>query len=268
MKRNLVILLSLAGFLAMVMSSPDAFAYDRYKDASGSGNCSTCHGDFTGSTSPMGSVFPSDDKHRMHNGSGSMSSECNLCHTSGDNRNPWLGSSDGTANNTGLGCVGCHGRLEDAGNDSVSDGVGAGLRQHHDNAGITTCAACHTDADPANYTTVGEDIWPPYYGTADTNVSRPCNDVSASNVNENWTIGDYLGSDNDGDGLYDAADPDCMVAPESDCFDGIDNDSDGLTDCEDADCEAAVDGACDTGLPGICSVAPAGRRSACPTLSR
>jgi len=253
MKRNLVVLLSLAAFVALLMWSPDTLAYDRYYNSSGTGNCSTCHGSFTGATSPMGSEFPSDNKHRMHNGSSSMNAECDLCHTSGDGRNPWIGSSDGTTNNTGLGCSGCHGRLEDAGNDSVSDGLGAGLRQHHYNAGTTTCAACHTDSNPANYTAVGEDIRPPYYGTADTNVSMPCNAVAESNVNENWTIGDFLGSDNDGDGLYDASDPDCMATPESACFDGLDNDSDGLTDCADPDCAEAIGDACDTGDPGICS---------------
>jgi len=59
-------------------------------------------------------------------------------------------------------------------------------------------------------------------------------------------------ADNDGDGLYDCADPDCFASPTSqgdtdtdtdtgdpvveDCDDGLDNDGDGLTDCEDDDC--------------------------------
>jgi len=53
------------------------------------------------------------------------------------------------------------------------------------------------------------------------------------------------GLDNDGDGLTDCSDPDCISAsscsPETVCDDGIDNDSDGLTDCDDPDC-FGVDG--------------------------
>jgi hypothetical protein len=53
------------------------------------------------------------------------------------------------------------------------------------------------------------------------------------------------GSDNDGDGNSDCADPSCafqdvcQVRPESDdasCSDGADNDRDGSTDCSDSDC--------------------------------
>jgi hypothetical protein len=44
-----------------------------------------------------------------------------------------------------------------------------------------------------------------------------------------------------------------MVAAETECFDGLDNDSDGLFDCADPDCEGVEDGACDTGEPGICA---------------
>jgi cytochrome c553 len=33
----------------------DAGAYERYKNSSGSGNCSTCHGDFTDPASLSGS---------------------------------------------------------------------------------------------------------------------------------------------------------------------------------------------------------------------
>ncbi len=57
-------------------------------------------------------------------------------------------------------------------------------------------------------------------------------------ANSNW-CSDFL--DNDGDGLTDAADPDCQngagafEAPPA-CADGRDNDGDGLTDLADADC--------------------------------
>ncbi len=147
-----------------------------------------------------------------------MDTECNLCHTSGDQRNPYIGSSNGTNDNIGYGCVGCHGRLEDAGNDELSAGLGAGLRQHHTNSGVTECQDCHWDADPANYTPVGEDVLPPYYGTVDTLADDPCNPIAQANINENWTLGDFEGLDNDGDLLYDTDDPDCAanVPPTAD----------------------------------------------------
>jgi len=50
---------------------------------------------------------------------------------------------------------------------------------------------------------------PPYYGTSDTLADNACNDVMASNINENWTVGDFVGLDNDGDNLYDLADYSC-----------------------------------------------------------
>jgi hypothetical protein len=204
-----VIVLVLAG---LFVGPWPAGAFERWKNPStGAGNCSACHGDFTDDTSPAGTVFPSGDKHAMHNGSGSMDTACDLCHTSGDGRNPFLGSSTGTNDTPGLGCVGCHGRAEDAGHDGISNGLGAGLRQHHHQAGVTNCAGCHTDADPASAMLVGEQVSPAYYGSPDTLVALPCNPIAAANVNENWSIGDVIGIDNDGDGLVDSDDPDCQA---------------------------------------------------------
>jgi PKD repeat protein len=77
---------------------------------------------------------------------------------------------------------------------------------------VAVCAVCHSDADPANYTPVGEEVFPPYYGTPDTNADEPCNPTAQANINENWTIDTlFEGVDNDGDGVYDTADPDCVV---------------------------------------------------------
>ncbi len=166
-------------------------AYPRYRDpVTGAGNCSDCHGAFTDSTSPKGTVFPSSSKHEMHRASTSMATACNLCHTSGDNRNPFTGSSTGTSSNVGLGCSGCH--------------VGAGLRAHHANNGITICGDCHLPETPDP-----ENVKPPYYGTVDTRVAHPENLVPVANTNENWSLGDFLGLDNDGNNLYDAADFAC-----------------------------------------------------------
>ncbi len=50
---------------------------------------------------------------------------------------------------------------------------------------------------------------PPYYGTAYTKARNPCNDVPAANTNENWSVGDFIGLDNDGNNLYDVADFSC-----------------------------------------------------------
>jgi hypothetical protein len=36
--------------------------------------------------------------------------------------------------------------------------------------------------------------------------------VATANLNENWSTGDFLGLDNDGDNLYDTSDPDCQSA--------------------------------------------------------
>jgi hypothetical protein len=209
----------LAGALVFAALATDAVAYDRYKDADGTAgtNCAACHGDFTDGTSPLGTTFPSDNKHVMHRASSNMNTECDLCHTAGDNRNPWIGSSDGTADNPGRGCAGCHGRNLDAGNDAVSAGRGAGLRQHHFIAGIQTCAQanCHTDANPANYTPVPENVTPTYYGTVDTDADLPCNGTAAVETNENWSEGDFLGLDNDGDGVYDGNEGDCFSFSET-----------------------------------------------------
>jgi len=52
---------------------------------------------------------------------------------------------------------------------------------------------------------------PPYFGTVDTNADMPCNPGQTIDANENWTIGDFVGLDNDGDLMWDAvSDADCM----------------------------------------------------------
>jgi hypothetical protein len=49
-------------------------------------------------------------------------------------------------------------------------------------------------------------ISPPYYGTASTQVRNPANTAQVANTNENWSVGDFWGLDNDGNGLADLAD--------------------------------------------------------------
>lgn len=180
--------------ILIFMTCSTSPAFPRYKNSNEDpeSNCSECHGDFDGPMTTKGSVFPSDDKHVMHNKNSAMDADCGLCHT-GSDRNPFLDSSDGIGGN-GLGCSGCHEPL--------------GLRAHHAANGVASCAPCH----PGDGTPPAEGVDPPYYGVVDFgnhNVDNSCNDVALANTNENWTIGDFVGLDNDGDTLYDLADFDC-----------------------------------------------------------
>jgi hypothetical protein len=169
-------------------------AHDRYNDG-----CQNCHGSFTGGTSPRGTIFPQNDKHEMHRNSSFMATACNLCHTTGDGRDPFLGSSNGTANNPGVGCTGCHG--QSFGGTIGNSGVG--LRRHHAMNGVTYCSDCHS-SDPLP---LPETARPIYYGTVDTRCDDPCN--SGPNFRENWSVGDTRGLDTDGDDVVDGADSDC-----------------------------------------------------------
>ncbi len=178
----------------LVMWAGTALAFERYNDG-----CYLCHGAFTDSTSPKGTVFPSGGKHTMHRSSSYMDTECNLCHTTGDDHNPYTGSSNGTAFNPGVGCTGCHGR--DYGGTVGNSGVG--LRLHHINADVTICSICHTsDPEP-----LPENVAPTYYGTPDTNADDPCN--MPPDYLEHWSLSDTSSLDNDGDLDYDQDDSDC-----------------------------------------------------------
>lgn len=177
-----------AGFLLAAIGSNTCQAFLTYSGGT-DGGCIDCHGDFRGSTSTKGTVFPSAKNHEMHRASTSMATACNLCHISTATRYPvTIGISAGTANNAGVGCTGCH--------------EPAGLRKHHKINGATLCYDCH---DPLE-TPQTENTRPPYYGTVDTKANDPANTVMAANTNENWSVGDFLGLDNDGNDLYDLAD--------------------------------------------------------------
>jgi hypothetical protein len=162
-------------------------AYNTYSEGC---NASGCHGDFRSSTSPKGTVFPGDN-HEMHRTS--MGTACELCHTGNPGDNPVsTHSSDGIGTVAGLGCSGCH--------------VGSGLRKHHLTRGVTGCytSGCHTNSldNPPKENVIS----PPYYGTAYTRVEHPANTAQVANTNENWSVGDFWGLDNDGNGLADLAD--------------------------------------------------------------
>jgi len=197
---------AVAGGIFAVLAGT-AVAYNRYNDG-----CDTCHGSFTGSTTTKGTIFPSNNKHKMHNDAAYMATQCDLCHTSGDGRDPYIGSSTGRPGIPGVGCTGCHGQ-DFGGTVGVS---GAGLRKHHAASGVTICAACH----PGDPTPLPESVKPPYYGTADTKCDDPCN--SPPGYKENWSIGDTVGLDNDGDDIYDTLDPDCSVEGDMDLDGDVD----------------------------------------------
>jgi hypothetical protein len=145
------------------------------------------------------------------------SSRCNVCHARSD---PPVGFGgfypvsldfSETTDLEPISCMGCHGRNEDdAAEENLSSvgGRGAGLRQHHTNAGIPVCKTCHWDADPANYTPVGEDVLPPYYAAPNDVFPNKPTDPCNRKRDEDYA-GKRFGLDNDGDGKYDRRDRDC-----------------------------------------------------------
>jgi len=162
--------------------------------------CVACHGDFTTDPygSPKGGTWP-DSLHMVHRNASYMNSDCGLCHVrTGDN--PILNVSEKTADDTipGNGCVGCHGR------DYTGTQSGRGLREHHRNTGASTCSGFSCHASPE--VPLPENINPSNYGGGLTNVDDACNNPPG--YREDWS-GDDEGLDNDGDDVYDTADPDC-----------------------------------------------------------
>jgi len=93
------------------------------------------------------------------------------------------------ADNTTTSCLGCHGR--DYGGSTGQQA--AGLRAFHLSRGHD-CSGCH----PGDPTPLGENVDPPHYARSDINITNACSD----------------NLDNDGDGVKDAADPDCQVPVE------------------------------------------------------
>lgn len=190
-----------------------ALAYQTY-DA----GCVTCHGNFR-ATSYISLVDGANwgNLHNLHRTT-MLSGDCNACHGGGDTFPVSLASSDGGTGLSPIGCMGCHGRAEDntAANPNYPDGgAGAGLRQHHYRAGTTVCLNCHADSSPTAYTPVGERVLPPYYANPGT--GHPAMPPSACNTDgrENFA-GAAIGLDNDGDDIYDGADPSCAVSATPD----------------------------------------------------
>lgn len=200
---------SLVALLVLVIWAVRSEAYETYSQNRDATNCGACHGDFraTGYVSRHNETPWGTDLMSAHENM--VSFECLACHQSISPAFPV--STDTSAGGGGLsptGCVGCHGREQDAGHDNISAGRGAGLRQRHFRA-LGVCADCHRDADPANYVPVGENIAPANYFTPDT--AHPDKPTDPCNANGSESKFGPVGLDNDGNGLYDLDDPACQV---------------------------------------------------------
>lgn len=196
--------------LAITLWSSGAIAFEQYSANRTSGNCADCHGGFRASpyVSLADGVSWGDDLHDVHRNT-MLGGDCSTCHLASGRFPVMLNSSVGGTGFTPISCNGCHGRAEPAAAGQV---VGAGLRQHHTRRGVAECADCHDDANPALFSTAGENILPPYYFKPDTaHLNKPTDPCSLNGV-ENYA-GSALGLDNDGDTLYDGQDSDCKAAP-------------------------------------------------------
>lgn len=82
-----------------------------------------------------------------------------------------------------------------------------------------------------------------------------CNSENSNDSQEMTTIQEVCNDsiDNDGDGLIDCQDSDCIASANCQeiCNDGIDNDGDGFTDCEDLECEDFMDCLIERCIDGI-----------------
>jgi len=223
MKKNgvgAVMLFACVGTVLYIISAGGAGAYDQYSVNRDATNCAACHGDFRADPYNEGIVRdpacpPTCDPNTawpsslmITHSDLMVNAQCTACHGSGPRFPVLTGSSAGVFGNLTHSCAGCHGRETD-GTGTGSTGWGAGLRQHHFQAGVTLCSTHHTDADPAGFTPVGEDVLPLNYaipGVAAGFVpDDPCN---AGTVPED-KVGSPVGLDNDGDGSYDGSDTDC-----------------------------------------------------------
>jgi hypothetical protein len=252
----------------LVLVAPDAQAYKFYSDDSGAvgdgtQNCAACHGEFRSGTymPPSGAPTWAGTLHQGHlNGTNVGSLNCDNCHGGVDTiqRGVNLSSSGtGPGGVMALACVGCHGRQADTvGNpNALGDGWGAGLRQHHNANGIGLCAGCHADANPANFTPAGEDAMPMYYPQVTNIIAgtplEPCN----INGEEDFES-DPSGLDNDGDNLYDAADPDC-----------VDLCGNGVIDIGEACDDGPANGTTECGCQLDCTYTPADTACGDPSVS-
>lgn len=177
MKRALPVFLFAVLIAVFIGWAPNVHAYENFGSNGTNDNCQECHKIFGSGTN--------DPEHQAH---AAAANNCNDCH----------GGFPPQLTN----CTKCHGRTQDGGGDDISAGLGRGLRQHHQGAGITRCSECHGDTTgPAG---VGENIPPSFYpGPSNLN---PCDGSEERFASATQSL------DNDGDQFYDGNDPDCQVA--------------------------------------------------------
>lgn len=187
-----------------IVAASNATAWETYTNSSGTGNCSTCHGDYRSSYTSNSSKDPvSWGTDLMSGHEDKFGIGCDVCHLGKSRKVVYLASSDGAGGLAPLGCMGCHGCDQGSGN------YGAGLRAKH---GSTCTSSCHTD-DPLP---AEEIVLPPYYASPGRYEipSSPCN--LPDQLYPEAAFGSW-GLDNDGDGLYDGEeDGDCapVIATE------------------------------------------------------
>jgi hypothetical protein len=207
---------------------PEVQAYKFYSDdTNDQGGCAQCHTGFRDNNNYISTAENfswGNSLHTVHLNETNIGSICDHCHggfdTSGRTVN--IRSSAVAADGTNaIACMGCHGRLEDSNDvNLLGTGWGAGLRQHHFNAGQTSCAGCHADADPSKFSTTAEDIMPPWYGSvSNTAANLPLNPCNLNGV-------ENLSGDPAGLGI----DSDCIVIISGDVNnDGNINIADAIT---------------------------------------
>ena len=172
--------------LFVLFLAPPVPAFQGFDDGGGGGlpGCATCHG-------TLANMGPGHGAHA------DLANACSDCHGAGGFNDPPLDN-----------CVQCHGRDADAGGDSESVGIGRGLRLHHVITNAASCGNCHSDALGA--VGVGENVLPSFYAAALGGLGLDSCDGS-----EERFASLTVSLDNDGDGLADGNDPDCVanVAP-------------------------------------------------------
>ncbi len=197
--------------LAALLWAPPASAFMTYSTDGSTGNCANCHGDFNSGFYVSNTA---DDPaawgtNLMTGHQDAYGVPCSECHSPGGFSPVYLNPEVSVGDFDGLGCVGCHGRFEDATppdgpvQNPESENWGDGLRAHHEVAvGTGTCTGCHS----ADSVQVGEDVPPETF--ADLGIDA-CDENGAANAG----TGNFgnVGLDNDGDGLREPADPDCAV---------------------------------------------------------
>jgi len=230
--------LLLVTITVLMIGASDVFAYDDY-----AGGCDNCHGGFTESsyTSLVDGGEWSGGLHNTHRND-MLSGDCDVCHTGNSFDPVFLESSNGGNGLSAISCVGCHGRDEDDGN-ATSTGTsqrGAGLRQHH--VGHASCGGCHDDQ--TGYTPVDEDVLPNYYAFPGSGHPSMPTDSCNPNGSEGLFGGTLLGLDNDGNDIYDTADPACApVGCQSDA------ECDNGAFCDGAETCDLSSGICQAGTP-------------------